>query len=211
MTAENAEQQERAAHVEKPVSSERFNRLALLERGETLPVVRGKCRVCLEPLPKGRRGFCSDGCRDAYYMATSGEFLRFKVFERDKGVCAACGLDCDALEQRVWGFSTMVKRLRHHQKAVMLSAPERTMKAVNLVRCGFARLSSNQPRTLWEADHVEPLADGGGYTLDNVETLCQPCHIKKTSNEAGWRAKRRKLVGKKQTETMRRFKKMGIL
>ena len=188
------------------------SRLALLERGEKLPVVKGKCRVCLEPLPKHRRGYCSDVCRDQYYLATSNDFLRMKIFERDKGVCAECELDCDALEQRVWGFSMMVKKPRGSNilRALLLPYVERTNNAVKLVAQGFTRLSSNQPRTLWEADHIEPIADGGGYGLDNVQTLCQPCHIEKSSDEAHWRAKRRKLVGKKQTETMRRFKKMGI-
>lgn len=188
-------------------------RLAQLERGGKLPAVKGKCRVCLDPLPKHRRGYCSDVCRDIYYLATSNDFLRMRVFERDKGICAACGRDCDELEQRVWGFSTMLKKPRHSniRRALLLPHAERTHKAVKLVAQGFARLKSNTPRTLWEADHVEPIADGGSYALDNVQTLCQPCHIEKTADEACWRAKRRRLVGVKQTETMRRFKKLGLL
>lgn len=189
------------------------SRLALLERGEKLPVVKGKCRVCLDPLPKHRRGYCTDACRDSYYLATSTDFLRMRVFERDKGICAECGLDCDALEQRVWGFSTMVKKPRHSniRRALLLPHAVRTQKACVLVAQGFARLSANTPRTLWEADHIEPIADGGGFGLDNLQTLCQPDHIKKSSDEAGWRAKRRKVMGKKTTETMRRFKKLGLI
>ena len=45
-----------------------------------------------------------------------------------------------------------------------------------------------------EAHHVRPLHQGGApYDLDNLETLCRPCHIdrhrpKLTPGEAAWRA-----------------------
>jgi 5-methylcytosine-specific restriction endonuclease McrA len=41
----------------------------------------------------------------------------------------------------------------------------------------------------WEADHVLPVADGGGESpLENLRTLCRPCHIVVT---AEWRPNRR--------------------
>lgn len=186
--------------------------LRSLERGGTLPRRKGKCRVCRAPLPKNRRSFCTDDHRELYYLATSSEFLRYRVFERDKGVCANCGEDCDALEVRVFGASTMLKRPRQKsmQCGLLLPVDQRTANVKVLIANGYRRLTSNWPRTLWEADHIEPLIDGGSFRLDNVCTLCQPCHIAKTSNEAKWRAKRKKLVGKKQTETLKRFRKMGL-
>lgn len=43
----------------------------------------------------------------------------------------------------------------------------------------------------WEADHILPLIDGGGFGLDNLQTLCLPCHRAKTAREARERAARR--------------------
>lgn len=38
-------------------------------------------------------------------------------------------------------------------------------------------LSDPQERDFWQADHVVAVAEGGGSTgLDNLRTLCTPCH-----------------------------------
>ena len=39
-------------------------------------------------------------------------------------------------------------------------------------------------KSFWELDHVVPLIDGGGHDLANLQTLCTPCHQRKTSAEA---------------------------
>ncbi len=44
----------------------------------------------------------------------------------------------------------------------------------------------------WHADHIVPLIDGGARTLDNLQTLCAPCHKAKTKREATERAGRRR-------------------
>lgn len=39
-----------------------------------------------------------------------------------------------------------------------------------------------------EVDHVVPLADGGKpYAPSNLQTLCKPCHSRKTALEVGYR------------------------
>lgn len=188
-----------------------MNNLAFLSRGKTLPRVKGECRVCSAPIPPVRRSFCSDPCRDLYYLATASDFLRFKVYARDHGVCAGCTQDCDDLERQVWGFSTMQKmpRRKQHRDAITRHHRERAEMSKELIKLGFMRLVSNHPVTLWEADHIEPLVDGGGFGLDNVQTLCQACHIEKTADEAHWRAKRKKLIGKKQTVMKVLLKRMA--
>lgn len=32
----------------------------------------------------------------------------------------------------------------------------------------------------WDADHIVPLVEGGGHSLDNLRTLCHPCHKRVT-------------------------------
>lgn len=185
----------------------------MMERGEKLPTAPpGRCRVCDELRPNRRRSFCSDECRDGYYLVTASDFLRFKVFARDRGVCASCGIDCDALEVRLWGVSTMMKLPRRQQlrAALYTSFDLRKLTTSELMKFGF-RLSPATVVTLWQADHVVPLIDGGGWGVDNVQTVCTACHFEKTASEATTRAKRKKLVGSKQLATMRALRKRGLL
>ena len=40
--------------------------------------------------------------------------------------------------------------------------------------------------SLWDMDHIHPVDEGGGGCgLDNLQTLCQPCHKAKTRRQAG--------------------------
>ena len=41
-----------------------------------------------------------------------------------------------------------------------------------------------------EADHILPLERGGSNDLENMQTLCKPCHSVKTSAEADFRNSR---------------------
>ena len=46
-----------------------------------------------------------------------------------------------------------------------------------VVRVGEGGVSGLWVRHLWEADHVVPVIEGGGACgLDNLQTLCVPCH-----------------------------------
>lgn len=40
--------------------------------------------------------------------------------------------------------------------------------------------------SLWEADHVHPRYKGGTNELDNMQTLCLSCHVKKTNRDVKW-------------------------
>jgi hypothetical protein len=57
------------------------------------------CRWCQGEVAKGRRTFCSDTCVHEWKLRTNPGYLRDKVFERDKGVCAQCGKDTIALRR----------------------------------------------------------------------------------------------------------------
>lgn len=152
------------------------------------PMPKAKCRLCDEPLPSRRRAWCSDDCLDAYFMVISSSHVRAKVFERDRGVCTECGLDTGGLENRIRRLPREAQRAAHHMLGTL----------------GFDTASDWRILSLWCADHIEPLAEGGGYGLDNVQTLCTPCHKEKTAEQAGRKAKQRKLIGKKFLETRKR-------
>lgn len=52
-----------------------------------------------------------------------------------------------------------------------------------------------QPRGGWEMDHILPVSEGGGECgLENLRTLCRPCHRRETAALAGRRAEARRAV-----------------
>jgi 5-methylcytosine-specific restriction endonuclease McrA len=119
------------------------------------PNGRSLCRRCGLEVSKGRRSFCSDSCVHEWKLRTDPGYLREKVFERDKGVCAKCGVDTIALQR--------------HFKKLDYKARYRFLREWNL-KDGFRR-------SLWDADHIIPVAEGGGECdLWNMRTLCLKCH-----------------------------------
>jgi hypothetical protein len=110
----------------------------------------------LEILAKRRRTFCSDYCVHQWRLRTDPGYLRDQVFARDRGRCAVCKIDTVAAY-------AALKRARG------------AARAAGLRLYGMERISSR--RSLWDADHIVPVAEGGGQCdLDNLRTLCLLCH-----------------------------------
>ena len=131
-------------------------------RGQELPkgaAGRNLCRWCELEVPKGRITFCSDFCVEEWRLRTDAGFLREKTLARDKGICAACGVDTLAAY-------IDLKRSRGAAKVRLLQ------------RWGLKSLNR---KTLWDADHVVPVAEGGGACdLSNIRALCLICHREAT-------------------------------
>lgn len=51
----------------------------------------------------------------------------------------------------------------------------------NWLCCECARQGKITPAT--DVDHIIPLSQGGGNSLNNLQSLCRKCHIRKTSQE----------------------------
>jgi 5-methylcytosine-specific restriction protein A len=129
-----------------------------LERGTN---GRALCRRCRIEVPKGRRSFCGNVCVHEWKLRSDPSYLRECVFARDKGICAACGVDTERW-RRQRSRRTGQKRLDFLQQIGV--PPHR--------------------KSLWDADHVVPVAFGGGSCgLDNIQTLCYPCHLRKTNTQ----------------------------
>ena len=127
-----------------------------LEKGEQ---GRALCRWCNLEVPLGRFTFCSDWCVHEWRLRTDSGYLRERVFERDSGVCALCGVDTKAAYLDL-------KRSRGSHRLKLLE------------RWGLSRITR---KTLWDADHIVPVAEGGGQCdLDNLRTLCLICHREQT-------------------------------
>ena len=115
------------------------------------------CRWCdLEILAKRRRTFCSDFCVHQWRLRTDPGYLRDQVFARDRGICHLCHADTLAIY-------AALKRSRGKARAA------------GLAFYGMKTIASR--RSLWDADHIRPVAEGGGQCdLDNLRTLCIACH-----------------------------------
>lgn len=136
---------------------------------------RPLCRWCRAPVRAPRRSWCSDGCVRAYRELWDSAYQRREVLKRDRGVCALCGTDTLGLARRVMDR----KGDRGAQLAVLLASG---FREVDL------RFRRRGLRPLWEADHIIPVVEGGGgVTFLLLQTLCRPCHRKKTREEAAKR------------------------
>ncbi|HZL56498.1 MAG TPA: HNH endonuclease signature motif containing protein, partial [Bryobacteraceae bacterium] len=107
-----------------------------------------------------RRTFCSDECVHEWKLRTDPGYLRDKVFDRDKGVCAQCGIDTAAL--------------RSGMRKLDYAARRRFLRQWSL--------REGSRKSLWDADHIVPVAEGGGQCdLSNMRTLCLLCHREATA------------------------------
>ena len=99
-------------------------------------------------------------------MKTDPSFLRSRVWKRDKGRCAQCGMKCKDLEK---GLELLRKVLAHEGLAVVYGSLRRALKI-------------QSRHTLWDADHIRAVVEGGGECgLENMQTLCLWCHRAKTA------------------------------
>ena len=90
-------------------------------------------------------------------LRSSTSYLRECVFERDAGVCALCNVDTHKLRRRVMRlpFAQRMRELRALQERGVIH---------------------RKRKSWWEADHIRPVVEGGDSNLENVRTLCIPCH-----------------------------------
>ncbi len=132
-------------------------------RGKKLP----ECRWCHSEITGLRRSFCSDACVHEHKLRSDVSYMRTAVFERDHGMCAICKRDCEQLKIEAvkilltYGAENLKKFLKQY------GYPNRRIKLF-ITRNGAA---------LWDADHITPVVwGGGGCGLDEMRTLCVPCH-----------------------------------
>ena len=124
----------------------------LLPKGQDGRVL---CRWCAIEVPRGRRTFCSADCVHEWKLRTDPGYLREQVFARDHGVCAACGTDTELLRKEF-------RKLDYRARRQFLKE---------------WKLKEGWRRSLWDADHIVPVAEGGGECdLANMRTLCLKCH-----------------------------------
>jgi 5-methylcytosine-specific restriction enzyme A len=143
----------------------------------TGPNGRRLCCWCGTEVPKGRRNWCSQVCVDDYLGTKGHAHLIGRIFKRDKGVCAKCGLDTVAYRN---AWRSCREFVRHPVNGHLVQVLE--------------LFGWDCSKRWWEADHILERHDDGPNTLQNLQTLCQLCHKVKTREFAARRARRRKLA-----------------
>ena len=166
------------------------------------------CVWCGKPLPPGkqRMRWCKGGKCAAEFLIIKGDMglIRGKLRAREKEVCQGCGEDLKilaaVLEQDLqvlgrphcppkllittWGrwthwFGDKTRReFDRLAGAYIFEVEKRPSLQVEfrIVLDRFAR------RSLWQADHIVEVQDGGsGTDLSNFQLLCTSCHLRKTN------------------------------
>lgn len=172
------------------------------------------CAECGSPLKGRRTRWCSDECVHEYLIRSDPSYARKAVFQRDKGVCAECDLDCDEIRQRVKDADRQaadeyiaLRRERGHLISYAPRRPGAKIQSTNPQPGTYAYLVREYRfdvlteydmqqwwfrKTFWDADHIIPIYKGGGECgLEGLRTLCVKCHKKHTAKQANARKKRR--------------------
>lgn len=140
----------------------------------------------------GRRKYCSEDCSEAYAITRNPSYARAKVWHRDKGRCARCGFDTKA---------TIAKFRAHLERIPQANRMEAEYEIAKTLReLGFHRVACSgfhksghifSIDDYWDMDHILPVVEGGGgCQLDNLRTLCCPCHKEVTAELRARHAKR---------------------
>lgn len=137
------------------------------------------CVHCGERIAKGGRSRWHEECVIDHKIRTGGAMARGAVHKRDRGVCAICRIDCDELLLRFQREDAVIKRRTdvgfEERGSLRAEAASRLTDSKHLRRALVLRYH------LWEADHIVPKSEGGGYcTIDNLRTLCKACHAAET-------------------------------
>lgn len=144
------------------------------------------CRFCKKEVAPPRKTFCSDLCVHNWRMRSDTGYLRKLVYERDLGQCATCKIDTryTRIEIENAAREAMMKN------GVWFCDNDPDYLSVlhkhNLT-------AKEAKKSLWQADHIVEVADGGGESdLSNFQTLCTKDHKIKSAESRRKRAARLK-------------------
>lgn len=148
------------------------------------PNGRNLCRECQTEVPKGRQTFCSNGCVEKWKVRSDPTFVRIKLYERDKGVCAICGADCVALVKELEKIEGPVDywTKKSYAYAGLIIRNKILSARLEELAIPLHRYERRRRYGIWDADHITPVVEGGGECgLDGYRTLCCRCHRDETT------------------------------
>lgn len=156
----------------------------------------GLCRMCQKKLTGKQRNWCSRECGneafdDLMFAKGSSTQIRARVFERDNGICALCGIDAEKI-QRIsnfakWSLITHSDRVNPFERGYEFvdnkfrNFHEEFEKSyLKSARVVWANTALNFGGSCWQADHITEVFHGGKHEMENLQTLCNLCHKNKT-------------------------------
>jgi 5-methylcytosine-specific restriction protein A len=114
---------------------------------------RALCRWCDQPVPKGRKSWCSKKCVDEWRERGDWNHIRDKIIKRDK-VCQMCG------------------HQRYHRDYEIKADPRYP-----------SRIPQTVLTRGWDVDHIVAVEDGGTDDPANLRLLCTRCHKERTAEQ----------------------------
>ena len=117
-------------------------------------------------------------------MVSQRNQRRAEVFARDRGVCKGCKRDTEKLKE-TFEFDRAALIAKHGKK-----------DGAKLWKAHVRAYGFTPGISLWVSDHIQPHNLDGPSDLDNLQTLCVPCHNRKTQGEAPKHAKIRRVQKK---------------
>lgn len=157
------------------------------------------CSRCFGEIRRrsGLRWYCGEQCRADTLVRRNQVYRRQYVWVRDRGRCALCGLEAWKLEARIHQIRLAIDgviQIPNTAKSVGMESlkawkvcKRRSRHSPNGQR-RWARVNGWLGRrglpyrgSFWEADHIVPTVEGGGNGLENLRTLCVPCHVAETA------------------------------
>lgn len=161
------------------------------------------CRYCDTPLTGKQTKWCSKSCSlkafdETMFARGSSKHVRERVFARDNGICANCGVDCEKIQRisdAAWralldyeddafnktGWNRYVWCIGNIHgwggDSAMSIHDKQYFKACRKI-VGHTPL--NYGLSCWQADHILEVVNGGTHTMENLQTLCNSCHKAKT-------------------------------
>lgn len=170
------------------------------------------CRCGCGQKPTGRRtSWFSQACVERYLIANDPGWVRNRLEEIHKGICANCKVDTARIQrkarrrhspnvghERFWRGS-VVDRARYCRALAIFN---RWQVRLEQARQNYRTRLAAQGWTLrrldygsaWDVDHVVAVVEGGGQptSLDDYQPLCHPCHKRKTAELAARRARQKR-------------------
>lgn len=173
----------------------RNRRISLVDSEKDLKNIRGPhgyrlCRFCGTEVQPPRKTFCSELCIFEWKIRSSTSFARDHIYERDLGKCALCQVD------------TRYQKIKIEDMLKHVQGNEKHPDYQNLIRS--LRLTAKEAkRSLWQADHIVPVAYGGGACgLEGFQSLCVMCHKHKSGRQMTDKAESKKRPKKIQVKKM---------
>jgi hypothetical protein len=150
-----------------------------LADGDDMAVLLGnRCAYCGGKLSRAslakevKSTYCSRECAENGRLKRGGMYscsrVREQVFALEGGVCRICGINSHALYTRIHALQP-AERLN-----ALCNANWKLPKSAKALE---RLLQDPKEGDFWNADHINAVSEGGGgCNLDNLRTLCVPCH-----------------------------------